>query len=81
MKPIQPFYPHLVVKNDKIEFTCAVNLQWCLEERDNIGHDLGINVVLFLWGCMCYTPFIMCQEGDSSMFSMYNNSLMNNVVH
>ena len=24
MKPIQPFYPHLVVKNVKIEYTCVV---------------------------------------------------------
>lgn len=73
MKPTQPSYSHSGTKNDKIEFTCGVNLQWCLEERDNVDHDLGINILLFLWVGTCYTPFIMCQEGDSSMFSMYNS--------
>ena len=59
MKPIQPSYPSLGAKNDKIDFTRVVNLQGYLEERDSIGHDPWINVVLFLWVCTCYTPFIM----------------------
>ena len=58
MKPVQPSYPSSGAKNDKIDFTRVVNLQGYLEERDSIGHDPGINVVLFLWVCTCYTPFI-----------------------